>query len=142
MSKHSQDRSPRLAIVGPTDGKTRQQPAGPQWWGPQRAGLLGLNNPEGTAQTKQSSRMAVMPASSRGFALEAITWIWNFVRGYFVTGSEQQRGAVILSFRRNAGQARGLSRAVDDEYFAGKKESGSVGWNSDHEVAPQEGGSR
>jgi hypothetical protein len=142
MSKHSQDRLPRLAIVGPTDGKTRQQPAAPRWWGPQRAGLLSLKDPGRTAQTNPTSRMTVMPASSRGLALEAIASIWNFLRGYFVTGTEQQRRAAVLSFRRNAGHALGFRRVVEDECFASKKANGSVGWKSDHEVAPQEGGSR
>ena len=142
MSKHAQDRVPRLAIVGPTDGKTRQQPAAPRWWGPQRAGLLSLKDSERTTQTRHTSRMAVMPASSRGLTLEALARMWNFVRSYFVPGTEQQRRAAVLSFRRNAGQAPGFRRAVEDECFAGKKANGSVGWNSDQEVAPQEGGSR
>jgi hypothetical protein len=142
MSKHSQDRLARLAIVGPTDGKTRQQLAAPQWWGPQRAGLLSLKDSERTTQTRHTSRMAIMPASSRGLALAALARIWDFVRSYFVPRTEQQRRAAVLSFRRNAGQAPSFRRAVEGGCFVGKKANGRVGWNSDQEVAPQEGGSR
>jgi hypothetical protein len=142
MSKHSQDRYSRLAIVGPTDGKARRRPAGPRWWGPQRARLFGLCDSEQTTRTNHASRITVMPTLSRGLALEAIAWIWNFVRGYFVSGTDQPRRAVVLSFRRSAAQARGFGRAVAGEDFVSKKGNGSVGWNSDHEVAPQEGGRR
>jgi hypothetical protein len=137
MSKHSQDRFPRLAIVGPTDKKPRQQPGGQRWWGPERASFLGLNDAEQTTQTTQvhTIRKKAMPTFPRVSANAAIAWVWNFVRGYFVT-TEQRRGAVVLSFRRGAQSFR---RAVGDESFAGKKSNGSVGWQSD-KAAPQEGG--
>jgi hypothetical protein len=76
----------------------------------------------------QSIRMAVMPTLSRNLWFAAIAWIAQFLRGYFVTGTARRRGAV-LSFRRHAAQAR-------------KKSSGSVGWHSTQEAAPQEGGRR
>jgi hypothetical protein len=71
--------------------------------------------------------MAVMPTLSRNLWFAAIAWISEFVRGYFVTGTAQQRNAVVLSFRRHAVQL-------------GKKSSGRVGWPCDQEAAPQEGG--
>jgi hypothetical protein len=77
----------------------------------------------------QTIRMAVMPTLSRNLWFAAIAWISDFVRSYFVSGTARQRGAVVLSFRRYAAQAK-------------KKGCGSVGWHSTQEVAPQEGGRR
>jgi hypothetical protein len=88
----------------------------------------------------QSNRMTVMPALPRSLALLAMVRIWNFLRGYFVTETPRQHGAAVLSFRRYAAQTRGFHQAVAEEGFANKKVSGSVRWNSDREVAPQEGG--
>ena len=34
----------------------------------------------------------------------------------------------------------GFRRAMEEESFASKKANGNVRWNSDREVAPQEGG--
>ena len=82
--------------------------------------------------------MAVMPTLSRGLWREALTWIWSFLRGYFVSAPKRRRGAVILSFRRPG--MPGFRRPLEDEAFVSKKANGSVRWNSDHEVAPQEGG--
>jgi hypothetical protein len=79
--------------------------------------------------------MAVMPTLSRGLWLEAMAWVANFVRGYFVARPKRQRGAVVLSFRRRA-----FRRPWAEEDFVSKKASGSVCWSSDREVAPQEGG--
>jgi hypothetical protein len=90
----------------------------------------------------QAIRMAVMPTLSRNVWLAALARIWDFIRDYFVSGTAQQRGAVVLSFRRHAAQARGLHRAVPDGSMAGKKCSSSVLWDGDQEATPQEGGIR
>ena len=84
--------------------------------------------------------MAVMPTLSRNLLFAAIAWIWNFLRGYFVTGAERRRGANVLSFRRPAGP--GFRRVMAQESFASKKPNGSVHWQSDCGVAPKEGGRR
>jgi hypothetical protein len=73
--------------------------------------------------------MAVMPTISRGLWVEALAWSWNFLRSYFVARKNQKRGAVVLSFRRQAGLN-----------FVAKKASGSVRWSSDRGIAPKEGG--
>jgi hypothetical protein len=80
--------------------------------------------------------MAVMPTFSRGIWLEALSAMGRFVRSYFVTGPKQQRGAVVLSFRR-CGLQRPWAKQGTDNGFAAKKASGNVRWNSD---ASQEGG--
>jgi hypothetical protein len=130
MSNRPQNRFPRLAIVGPKDKKPRQRPAGPGWWSPQ--GARGLSPKQAPQTPSRAIRMAVMPTLTRNLWFVAIAWMWNFLRGYFVTGTERQRGAAVLSFRRPVAQ----------EGFASKKTSGSVRWNGDCEVAPQEGGGR
>ncbi len=131
MSKHPQNRVRRLVIVGPTDKKKRPHSSGPRWWGPQRPGVVGINQESQTTQAQfRSLRMAVMPTLSRGMWREALAWIWNFVRSYFAPPVERKRGAVVLSFRRVAAK----------EAFVTKKASGSVRWNNDREAAPQEGG--
>ncbi len=143
MNKHQHDRFPRLAIVGPTDRKPRQQAAGLPWWGPQRSRNLSLKQAAQTAQVPcHEIRMAVMPTLSRNLWFVAIAWIWNFLRGYFVTGAERRRSAAVLSFRRPAGLAPGFRRAMGEESFASKKPNGNVRWHSECEVAPQEGGRR
>ena len=81
-----------------------------------------------------------MPGLPRSLASSAMVRTWNFLRGYFVTQTPRQQGAAVLSFRRYAAQTRGFRQAVAEEGFANKKASGSVRWNSDREVAPQEGG--
>jgi hypothetical protein len=124
MSKHPQDRFSRLAIVNPTNKRLRQESAGKQWWGPQRPPApMKIHGPS------QSIRMAVMPTLSRNVWFAAIAWISQFLRGYFVSATARQRGAVVLSFRRHAAQVK-------------KKGCGSVGWHSRQEAAPQEGGRR
>jgi hypothetical protein len=131
MSKHPQNRFRRLVIVGPTDLKNRPDSSGPRWWGPQRPKAVRINQESQTTQAQfRSVRMAVMPTLSRGMWREALTWIWNFGRSYFERPAQRKRGAVVLSFRRAAAK----------EAFVNKKASGSVCWNNDREVAPQEGG--
>jgi hypothetical protein len=146
MNKYQHDRFPRLAIVGPTDRKPRQQPAGRPWWGPQRSRNLSLKQASHTNQTPQvpchEIRMAVMPTLSRNLLLVAIAWIWNLLRSYFVSGAERRRGAAVLSFRRTAGLAPAFRRVMVEESFASKKPNGTVRWHSECEVAPQEGGRR
>jgi hypothetical protein len=148
MNKHQHDRFPRLAIVGPTDRKPRQQPAGLPWWGPERSRNLSLKQATQTVHVPcheipcHEIRMAVMPTLSRNLLFAAIAWIWNFLRGYFVTGAERRRGAAVLSFRRPAGLAPGFRRAMAEESFASKKPNGNVRRHSECEVAPQEGGRR
>jgi hypothetical protein len=118
MNKHQHDRFPRLAIVGPTDRKPRQQPAGLPWWGPQRSRNLGLKQVTQTAQVPcQEIRMAVMPTLSRNLLFAAIAWIWNFLRGSFRT--QRRRGADILLFRRPAGS--GFRRVMLQESFSQQK---------------------
>ena len=138
MGKHTQDRIRRLAIVGPADGKPHQQSvAGQRWWGPKRPDI------QETIREKahfKFLRMAVMPTLSRGMWIEAMAWLRDFLRSYFVAGNSRRRGAVVLSFRSHALRARGFRRRQADQEFVGKKASGSVRWNSDREVAPQEGG--
>jgi hypothetical protein len=115
---------PRLAIVTSTNKKPRQESAGTQWWGPQRPpATMKIQAPS------QAIRMAVMPTLSRNMWFSALAWISQFVRSYFLSGTARQRGAVVLSFRRHAAQAK-------------KKSCGSVGWHSTQEAAPQEGGRR
>jgi hypothetical protein len=147
MSKHPQNRFRRLAIVGPSDKKPQSHPAGQSWWGPRRPNGIPLNHESEKIQAKaqfKSIRMAVMPTLSRGMWIEALAsigrWMENFARSYFVPRGEQQRGAVVLSFRRHASQASSFRRRVLEEGFVSKKANGSVRWNSDREVAPQEGG--
>jgi len=85
-------------------------------------------------------RMAVMPTLSRNLWFAAIARTWNFLRRYFVNGTERRRGAAVLSFQRYAGPAAGFRRVMAQEPFVSKKPNGHVGWNSDCEVAPKEGG--
>jgi hypothetical protein len=143
MGKHPQNRFRRLAIVGPPGGKSRPQFSGPRWWGPRRQSGFGVNQASQTAQAQahfKSIRMAVMPTLTRGLWFEAIVWIWNLLRSYFVRGTERQRGAVILSFSRHAARVPSFRRRAANEAFVTKKASGSVCWNRDREVAPKEGG--
>jgi len=138
MGKHPQDRVRRFGIVGPADGKPQQQPTvGPRWWGPKRPDIHATTREKGQFK---SLRMAVMPTLSRGMWIEAMAWLRDFLRSYFVAGNSRRRGAVVLSFRSHALRARGFRRRQADQEFVGKKASGSVRWNSDREVAPQEGG--
>jgi hypothetical protein len=117
MGKHPQDKFRRLAIVPPADDKRRQQ----RW-------------PAAFDRTTQRKfrpvRMAIMPTLSRGLWLVMLAWIWNFFRSYSAGDRKQKRGgAKVLSFRRQTG--------CD---FVTKKASGSVRWNSERGIAPQEGG--
>jgi hypothetical protein len=131
MSKHPQNRFRRLVVVGPTDNKNRPHSGGPRWWGPQRPGIVRINQESQAAQAQfRSLRMAVMPTLSRGMWRVALVWIWNFLRSYFAPPAQRKRSAVILSFRRAAAK----------DAFVTKKASGSVCWNNDREAAPQEGG--
>jgi hypothetical protein len=136
MSKHQQNRFPRLAIVGPTEKPAGQQPPGPRWWGPQRSRLKQATHT--TRMPSQAIRMAVMPTLSRNLWFAAVGRMWSFLRSYFVTGPERRRGAAVLSFRRDAGA--GFRRVISQESFASKKRNGNVRWNNDCGVAPQEGG--
>jgi hypothetical protein len=142
MGKYPQNRFRRLVIVDPADNKPRPQSAGPRWWRPSRSSRPRLNQIARTTwETRAQSnpiRMAVMPTLSRGLWLEALTWIWSFLRGYFGSAAKRQRGAVILSFRRPG--MPGFRQPSGEETFVSKKANGSVRWNSDREVAPQEGG--
>ena len=137
MGKHPQDRVRRLAIVSPTQSKPQQKSAAAQrWWGPRRPGI------QKTMEEKEqfeSLRMAVMPTLSRGMWIEAMVWIRNFVRTYFRAGTARRPGAVVLSFRSDAARVQGFRRMRAEE-FLGKKANGSVGWNGDREIKPQEGG--
>jgi hypothetical protein len=138
MGKHPQDRVRRLAIVGPADGKPQQQPtAGQPWWGPKRPDIHETTQEK--AQFK-SLRMAVMPTLSGGMWIEAMAWLRDLLRSYFVAGGSRPQGAVVLSFRSHALRAHAFRRSEVDEQFVGKKANGSVRWNSDRGVAPQEGG--
>jgi hypothetical protein len=138
MGKHTQDRIRRLAIVGPADGKPQQQPvAGQRWWGPKRPDIHETTREK--AQFK-SLRMAVMPTLSRGMWIEAMVWLGDCLRRYIVAGGSRPQRAVVLSFRSHALRARTFRLSDEDGQFAGKKANGSVRWNSDQGVAPQEGG--
>jgi hypothetical protein len=142
MNKHQQERFPRLAIVGQTDKKPRQQPAGLPWWGPQRARKFSLKQATQTTHVPcHEIRMAVMPTLSRNLLFAAIAWIWSFLRGYLVTGVARKRGADVLSFRRPTGLAPRFRRSIQDASFPGKKPNGHVRW-SECEAAPREGGRR
>jgi hypothetical protein len=138
MSKHQQNRFPRLAIVGPTEKRPTKQPPGPRWWGPQRSRSRNLK--QATQMPSHAIRMAVMPTLSRNLWFLAIGRMWSFLRGYFVTAPERRCGAAVLSFRREAGPAAGFRRVISQESFASKKPNGNVRWNNDCGVAPQEGG--
>jgi hypothetical protein len=61
--------------------------------------------------------MAVMPTLSRNLWYTGANWMWNVIRSYFVT----RPAAVVLS-------------------FPGKKPVGSVRFQQECGVAPQEGG--
>jgi len=139
MSKHQQNRFPRLAIVEPPEKRPTQQPPGPRWWGPQRS--LGFSLKQATPHMpSQAIRMAVMPTLSRNLWFAAIVRMWNFLRGYFDAGTERRRGAHVLLFRRHAGP--GFRRVMAQESFTSKKPNGSVHWQTDCGVAPKEGGRR
>jgi hypothetical protein len=135
MGIRPQNRIPKLAIVGPTDKKPRQQPAGQRWWGPPRHPHLD----QAIQAPPKPYRMTVMPALPRCVSWIVLKWIWNFLRGYFVTETPRKGGAVVLSFRSHGTPSPGFSHARA-ESFTNKKVSGSVGWNSECEVSPQEGG--
>ena len=139
MSKHQQNRFPRLAIVEPPEKRPTQQPPGPRWWGPQRS--LGFSLKQATPHMpSQAIRMAVMPTLSRNLWFAAIVRMWNFLRGYFDAGTERRRGAHVLLFRRHAGP--GFRRVTAQPSFASKRPNGSVHWQRDCGVAPKEGGRR
>jgi hypothetical protein len=135
MSKHQQNRFPRLTIVGSTEKATSQHPPAPRWWGPQRSRPFSLSK---AAQTipmpSQAIRMAVMPTLSRNLCFAAMARMWDFLRAYFVT--ERRQGAPVLAFRRQPG----FPRVMTPESFASRKPNGSVRWTNDCGVAPQEGG--
>jgi hypothetical protein len=135
MSKHQQNRFPRLAIVGQTEKPTSRQPPAPRWWGPQRGRPFSLSNATQTIpMPSETIRMAVMPTLSRNLCFAAMARMWDFLRGYFVT--ERRRSAAVLSFRRQPG----FRRVTAPESFASRKPNGSVRWSNDCGVAPQEGG--
>jgi hypothetical protein len=121
MDKRPQDSFRRLAIVARADNNHPQQ--GESRW------LAGSAFNRRTQEKLKPLRMAVMPTLSRGMWIEILASVWNFLRSYFVAGTEPKgHGAVVLPFRR----------AGND--FVAKKASGSVRCNSGREVAPQEGG--
>jgi hypothetical protein len=138
MSKHQQNRFPRLAIVGPTEKRAGQEPPGPRWWGPQRSRLQQAT--QATQMPSQAIRMAVMPTLSRNLWFAAIARVWNLARRRFVTGTEPRRGAAVLSFRRHAGSVSRFRPVMAPKSFASKKPNGNIRWNNDCGVAPQEGG--
>src|ERR1700728_3027346 len=119
MGKHPQNRFRKLVIVG-SNNKKQHRP-GPRWWGPRRTGRAGLNQEAQTNRVTRaqfrSLRMAVMPTLSRGLWLEAMAWIVNFVRSYFVARRRPERGAVVLPFRRSAAMASGFYRPLVEEGF-------------------------
>ncbi len=80
-----------------------------------------------------------MPALPRSISFIVLAWIWKFLRGYFITETPRKRRAVVLSFRSHGMPQPGFRHAMA-ESFTTKKVSGSVGWNSEREVSPQEGG--
>ena len=122
MDKRPQDSFRRLAIVARADNNHPQQ--GESRW------LAGSAFNRRTQEKLKPLRMAVMPTLSRGMWIEILASVWNFLRSYFAAGKKRKRrGAVVLSFRREAGRD-----------FVTKKASGSVRCNSGREVAPQEGG--
>ena len=138
MGKHPQDRFRRLAIVSPAESKPQPpRAAGQRWWGPKRPDI------QPATQNKEefhSLRMAVMPTLSRGMWIEAVAWIKDLVCSYFRRGRGLRPGAVVLSFRSDAARVNGFRRMIADEEFVSKKANGSVRWNGECEVAPQEGG--
>ena len=117
MSNDPQNSFPRLVVVGSSRKKPRKPSTGLRWWGPKR--------PTQTSHfPSQVIRMAVMPTLSRNLWSLGLVWIWNLLRSYFV--NPRPGGAVVLSFPHSG--------------FVSKKASGSVRWNRDCGVAPQEGG--
>jgi len=130
-------------VVGPTESTPRPQPAGKRWWGPKRPSVFNLNHAAQSIQAPSHAlRMAVMPTLSRNLWIAAIVWIWNFLRSYFVTGTQRSRGADILSFRRPVGPAAGFRGAMTEQGLVNRKANGNVGWHSDCEATPLEGGRR
>jgi hypothetical protein len=139
MSKHQQNRFPRLAIVGPTEKTPNQRPPGPRWWGPQRSRPFTLSKATQTIpMPSHAIRMAVLPTLSRNLCFAAMARMWDFLRGYFVT--ERRRRAAVLSFPRHAASAPAFRRVMMPESFGSRKSNGNVRWNNDCEAAPQEGG--
>ena len=135
MGKHPHDRIRRLAIVGSADGKPQPQTtAGQRWWRPD------IHETTRAKAQFKSLRMAVMPTLSRGMWVEAMAWLRDFLRSYFVAGRSRPQRAVVLSFRSHVLRAHAFRHTVAEEQFVGKKASGSVRWNSDLGVVPQEGG--
>jgi hypothetical protein len=135
MSIRPQNRIPTLAIVGPTDKKPRPQPAQARWWGPPRDPHLD----QAIQSSPKPHRMTVMPALPRSISWIVLQWIWNFLRGYFVTATPRKRGAVILSFRGQGTPPPGFRHAMA-ESITNKRVSGSVRWSSECEASQQEGG--
>jgi hypothetical protein len=136
MSKQPQNRFRRLVLVGPRENQRQPFSAA------SRFGSAALRNQttkttQPTREQLKALRMAVMPTFSRGIWLEAMRAIGRFVRSYFGTDSRQQRGAVVLSFRRHGFRRPWAERGAEKGYVT-KKASGSVCWNNDQ--ASQEGG--
>src|ERR1700753_1930678 len=114
MGKYPQNRFHRLEIVGPNDKTLGRASVPSRRWGQQ-------GSPE-AGQRKQSKSvpMTARPTLSRGFLSDALVWIRNAVRAYFVSGSEQRRGAVVLSFRRHGAPAYGFRRVEAAEDLVNK----------------------
>jgi hypothetical protein len=131
MGKHPQNRYRRLVLVGPDEQQPQRVSAASLWGGASHP----TAKPTG-AQLK-ALRMAVMPTFSRGIWLEAVSAMTKFVRNYFSTPRKQQRGAVVLSFRRH-GFPRPWVEKVEETGYVTKKANAGVCWSSDQ--TPREGG--
>jgi hypothetical protein len=135
MNEYPQNRFRRLMLVGPSQNKRRSF-AVARWWRSPRPDQV-YQKKQATGAQFKALRMAVMPTLSRGMWLEAISSIARCIRSYFGTPPKQERGAVVLSFRRQ-GIRRPWAEQAADEGYVTKKASGSVCWDSDQ--APLEKG--
>jgi hypothetical protein len=142
MGKYSQERFPRLAIVGSHGRQQDVRPAADRWWASERTFALrvsaGENGPAG-CYSESNPRMAVMPDSSRGWLATALFTLWRKVASHFATPDSLRRPAAVLSFRRHALRGHHVRPVFAGETFASKKNNGSVHWSHEEE-SPREGG--
>ena len=144
MGKYSQERFPRLAIVGAHGNKQQLKPAAERWWGPERTRPWRRDpaapTTPATCYSESRPRTAVMPHSSAGWLVTCVFNLWRSVESYFMTPDPQKRRAAVLSFRRYGLRTHDVRQALAGETFTGKKNNGSVHWTSEEEVSPREGG--
>jgi hypothetical protein len=135
MGKYSQERLPRLAIVGSHGTMQHPRPAAERWWESQRTLVLSFDHAEKGTPTacysEMNPRMVVMPGPPQGWLVTALCTLWRKVASWFTTPDPMRRPPVVLSFRRHALRSQSFRPVFAGETFAGKKNNGSVHWNHD-----------